>query len=113
MIPIPELKPNYIVTNVNGLTASLALDKAGRIQPGDKVLITAAAGGTGQIAVQWAKQKGCYVIGTTSSSDKAAFLKEIGVDLVINYKEENMDSVLKEKFPVSKEYMCKYIYSYL
>jgi len=96
------LKPNYLVANVNALTASIGLDKQGRIQSGEKVLITAAAGGTGQIAVQWAKQKGCYVIGTTSSADKAKFLKDLGADLVINYKEESLDQVLKTKFPVCK-----------
>jgi len=90
-----------MIANVNGLTASLGLDKAGRIQAEDKVLITAAAGGTGQIAVQWAKQKGCYVIGTTSSEAKAQFLKELGVDFVINYRKEDLDQVLSTNFPVS------------
>ena len=65
------------------------------------MLITAAAGGTGQIAVQWAKKRGCYVIGTTSSEEKAQFVKDLGADEVINYKKENLDQVLKEKFPVS------------
>ena len=101
MIPVPEAAPKYLVANVNGLTASIALDKCGRIQPGDKVLVTAAAGGTGQIAVQWAKQKGCYVIGTTSSDEKGKYLKELGADLVINYRKEDMNEVLKERFPVS------------
>lgn len=99
LVPVPELKPNFIVANVNGLTAALGLDKQGRIEPNDKVLITAAAGGTGQIAVQWAKQRGCYVIGTTSSIEKEKFLKSLGVDLVINYRKQNMDNVLREKFP--------------
>ena len=99
LVPVPELKPNFIVANVNGLTAALGLDKQGRIEPNEKVLITAAAGGTGQIAVQWAKQRGCYVIGTTSSIEKEKFLKSLGVDLVINYREQNMDNVLREKFP--------------
>ena len=97
---MPELKPNYLIAYVNGLTASIALDKAGRIQKGEKVLITAAAGGTGQIAVQWAKHRGCYVIGMTSSADKAKYLQDLGADLVINYKDESLDTVLKERFPV-------------
>ena len=64
------------------------------------MLITAAAGGTGQIAVQWAKQRGAYVIGTTSSPEKAQYLTKIGADLVINHREQNLSQVLKEKFPV-------------
>lgn len=63
------------------------------------MLITAAAGGTGQIAVQWAKQRGCYVIGMTSSAAKAEYLKSLGADCIINYREENLDEVLTEKFP--------------
>lgn len=110
LVPLPELKPNYMVANVNGLTASIALDKQGRIEKGDKVLITAAAGGTGQIAVQWAKKKGCYVIGTTSSEEKAKFLKELGADEVINYKTESLDEVLKAKHPVVFCYFFDYFY---
>lgn len=77
-----------------------SLYKAGLIKPGEKVLITAAAGGTGHIAVQWAKSKGCHVIGLTSSPEKAAFLKSIGADDIINYKTEDLDQVLTNKYPV-------------
>lgn len=101
LVPLPALKPNFLVANVNGLTGSIGLDKAGRVQKGETVLITAAAGGTGQIAVQWAKHRGCHVIGLTSTEEKARFIKELGADEVINYKKENLDQVLKEKFPVS------------
>ncbi|KAH7643699.1 quinone oxidoreductase-like protein [Dermatophagoides farinae] len=99
LIPLPELKPDYLVTYVNGLTASIALDKAGHIKAGDKVLVTAAAGGTGQIVVQWAKHRGAYVIAMTSSEKKAEYLKKLGADFIINYKTDNIDQVLSEKFP--------------
>ena len=99
MIPIPSAKPEYLVTLVNGLTAAIALDKAGRVQPGDRVVVTAAAGGTGQIVVQWAKQLGAYVIALTSSETKAKYLKSIGADEIINYREQDLDKVLTEKFP--------------
>lgn len=101
MIPLPDARPEFIATLVNGLTASIGLDVAGRIQPGEKVLITAAAGGTGHICVQWAKAKGCYVIGTTSSDEKAKLLTSLGVDKVINYKTDDMDEVLTKEFPVN------------
>ena len=64
------------------------------------MLITAAAGGTGHIAVQWAKSKGCYVVGLTSSKEKATFLRSIGADEIINYKTEDLDQALTDKFPV-------------
>jgi NADPH:quinone reductase-like Zn-dependent oxidoreductase len=50
------------------------------------VLITAAAGGTGQFAVQLAKLAGNHVVATCSSPDKAAMLKRLGADRVINYR---------------------------
>ena len=75
------------------------MDDYGRIKPGDKVLITAAAGGTGQICVQWAKSKGCHVIGTTSSDEKADFLKSLGCDDVINYKKQDLYETLSKSYP--------------
>jgi len=84
---------------VSGLTASLALDFIGEIKPTDTVLVTAAAGGTGQFAVQWAKSKGCRVLGTCSSADKIEFLKKIGCDRPINYKTENLHEVLQKECP--------------
>jgi hypothetical protein len=93
----------YLVLNISaqqsGLTAAIGLDIAGQIKSTDKVLITAAAGGTGQICVQWAKKKGCHVIGTTSSDSKAAFLKTIGCDDVINYKKEDLYERLSKSYP--------------
>ncbi|CAG2109564.1 unnamed protein product [Medioppia subpectinata] len=99
VIPIPSLKPEFIGLLVCGLTVTIGLDEVGRIKKGEKVLITASAGGTGHIGVQWAKQKGAYVIGMTSSDEKAKLLKELGTDRVINYKTENLDEVLTKEFP--------------
>ena len=99
LIPVPELNPKYLSILVNGLTASIGLDKAGHIKAGEKVLITAAAGGTGQICVQWAKSKGCHVIGTTSSEEKANYLKSLGCDEIINYKEKNLSKELATLHP--------------
>jgi NADPH-dependent curcumin reductase CurA len=99
LIPVPALKPELIATLITGLAASIGLDQAGRIKKGDKVLITAAAGGTGQTCVQWAKAKGCYVIGTTSSDEKGVFLTSLGCDKVINYRKEDLDASLTREFP--------------
>jgi len=99
VIPLPALKPEFIGLLVCGLTVTIGLDESGRIKSGETVLITAAAGGTGHIGVQWAKQRGCHVIGTTSSKDKEQLLKELGCDRVINYKEESIDEVLTKEYP--------------
>lgn len=63
------------------------------------VLVTAAAGGTGQFAVQLAKAAGNHVIATCGSRDKADYLKRLGADRVINYKEEDMKAILKQEYP--------------
>lgn len=103
VFPVPSGDPGFLPLLVSGLTASVALEEVGRIRPDRKpaetVLVTAAAGGTGQFAVQWAKQFGCHVIGTTSSESKARFLADIGCDRVVDYKTEDLRDVLKREYP--------------
>lgn len=96
---IPREDPAYLSLLVSGCTASISLQQVGEIQKGDKVLITAAAGGTGQFAVQLAKLAGCHVIGTCSTDKKADFLRSLGCDRPINYKKENLNHVLREEYP--------------
>ncbi|GBM56791.1 Prostaglandin reductase 3 [Araneus ventricosus] len=99
VFPIPESNPGYLTLLVSGLTAGIGLDKAGRIIAGESVLITAAAGGTGHIAVQWAKAAECHVIGTCSTEEKEKVLKDLGCDRVINYKKEDLAEVLAKEYP--------------
>jgi NADPH:quinone reductase-like Zn-dependent oxidoreductase len=78
-----------------GLTAWQALFDHGKLQAGQRVLINGAAGGVGTLAVQLAKIKGAYVIGTASQKN-IAFLKELGADEVIDYTKENLADKLKD-----------------
>ncbi|KAJ3359214.1 hypothetical protein HDU91_004983 [Kappamyces sp. JEL0680] len=98
LIPIPSLNKQFLPLIVSGLTSELALKHHGQMKKNEIVLVTAAAGGAGQIAVQLAKQAGNFVIGTCSTG-KEAFLKDLGVDRVVNYKKENLAQVLKKEFP--------------
>ena len=98
-IPIPNLKPVILAFIVSGCTASVSLEKVGDLKPKEKVLVTAAAGGTGQFAVQLARLAGCHVIGTCSSDSKAEFLKSIGCHRPINYAKEDLAKVLREEYP--------------
>ncbi|UUX97887.1 quinone oxidoreductase [Aquabacterium sp. J223] len=66
-----------------GLTAQLLLRRAYAVQPGDAVLVHAAAGGVGQIACQWAKALGALVIGTVGSAAKAEVARAHGCDLAL------------------------------
>lgn len=73
-----------------GLTAYQAINEELNISSGQKILIQAAAGGVGHLAVQFTKLNGAYVIGTASEKNEK-FLKSLGIDKVINYKKEKFE----------------------
>jgi NADPH:quinone reductase-like Zn-dependent oxidoreductase len=82
------------------LTAYQAINEHLKVSAGQKILIQAAAGGVGHLAVQFAKLNGAFVAGTASASNKN-FLQSLGVDEIIDYKNEkfedeisNLDAVL-------------------
>jgi NADPH:quinone reductase-like Zn-dependent oxidoreductase len=70
------------------LTAWQALVDIGNVSEGDRVLVHAAAGGVGHMAVQIAKAKGAYVIGTASAA-KHDFVRSLGADEMIDYTSED------------------------
>ncbi|MEV4434735.1 NADP-dependent oxidoreductase [Streptomyces sp. NPDC049555] len=74
------------------LTAYQVLVDAADVRPGQRVLIHAAAGGVGHFAVQIAKARGAYVIGT-ASAPKHALLRELGADEVIDYRTEDFTAI--------------------
>ncbi|HIJ71378.1 MAG TPA: NADP-dependent oxidoreductase [Planctomycetes bacterium] len=80
---------------VVSLTAWQSLFGAAELSAGQKVLIHAAAGGVGHIAVQLAKWKGAYVIGTASGRNED-FLHSIGVDEFINYKKTRFECIAQD-----------------
>ncbi|WP_327360630.1 MULTISPECIES: NADP-dependent oxidoreductase [unclassified Streptomyces] len=75
------------------LTAWQALVERARVRPGQKVLIHAGAGGLGTIAVQLAKQLGAHVA-TTASTANVDLVKELGADVVIDYKKQAFETVV-------------------
>jgi len=77
------------------LTAWQSLFDAAHLTKGQKVLVHAAAGGVGSFAVQLAKWKGAYVIGTASERNRE-FLKQIGADEVIDYTATKFENVVGE-----------------
>ncbi|XP_065870532.1 uncharacterized protein [Euphorbia lathyris] len=99
VLPVPRPDPEVVAMLTSGLTASIALEKAGQMESKQTVLVTAAAGGTGQFAVQLAKLAGNTVVATCGGKEKANLLKELGVDRVIDYKDEDIKTVLKKEFP--------------
>ena len=83
-----------------GMTAWAGLHKVARLQAGETLLVSAASGAVGTMAVQLAKRAGARVIGSTGSADKVAYLKTLGADAVINYRETpDLDAELARLAP--------------
>jgi NADPH:quinone reductase-like Zn-dependent oxidoreductase len=78
-----------------GLTAWQGLVDNGGIRPGQRVLIHAAAGGVGHLAVQIAKANGAHVIGTARRS-KHELVRSLGADEVIDYREADFSAAVKD-----------------
>ncbi|MEU6967020.1 NADP-dependent oxidoreductase [Kitasatospora aureofaciens] len=78
-----------------GLTAWQALVDAADVRPGERVLVHAAAGGVGHLAVQIAKARGAHVIGTASAG-KHGLLRELGADEVIDYRAVRFEDAVSD-----------------
>ncbi|MBD2431088.1 MULTISPECIES: zinc-binding dehydrogenase [Fischerella] len=98
-VKVRQSTPEVLTLMPTGISALLALEKVGEMKSNEVVLVTAAAGGTGHIAVQLAKLAGNHVIGTCGSQAKAELLQKLGCDRIINYRSENLNQVLKNEYP--------------
>jgi len=78
---------------MGALTSWQAIFETAKLKSGQKILIHAASGGVGSMAVQLAKAKGAYVIGTASASNKD-FVKDLGADEFIDYTSNNFEEVV-------------------
>ena len=78
-----------------GLTAWTALFEFGRLQAGQRVLIQGASGGVGSLAVQFAKAKGAYVIGTASAGN-LDYVRQLGADEVFDYKGQPLEELVRD-----------------
>lgn len=81
---------------LKGTTAFYLLHWTHELKAGETVLIHAAAGGTGQILVQWAKAIGATVIATAGSEAKCELVRNLGADLVVDYKTHDFVTHVKE-----------------
>ena len=78
-----------------GLTAWQALVEKANLKKGQKVFIQAGSGGVGTFAIQLAKHLGATVATTTSAAN-IDLVKSLGVDIIIDYKKENFETILKD-----------------
>jgi NADPH2:quinone reductase len=92
---------------LKGMTAEYLLRRTFKVQPGDTILCHAAAGGVGLILGQWAKHLGATVIGTAGSGDKIALARAHGFDHLINYRDKDFVSEVKE---ITGGRLCDVVY---
>jgi NADPH-dependent curcumin reductase CurA len=83
-----------------GLTAYFGIREVGKVQAGETVVVSAAAGAVGSLAGQIARLDGANVIGIAGGPDKCRYLtKELGFDAAVDYKGEDVDARLRELAP--------------
>lgn len=95
LVAVPEGVDDDVAASMllQGLTAHYLITDTHRAAEGDWVLITAGAGGVGQLLIQLAVSRGFRVITTTSTEEKAALCRELGADHVLLYDEASPDRV--------------------
>ncbi|MGE8211559.1 MAG: NADP-dependent oxidoreductase [Stenotrophomonas rhizophila] len=77
------------------LTAWQALVETAQLKPGQKVFIQAGSGGVGTVAIQLAKHLGAFVA-TTTSTPNVAWVKDLGADVVIDYRQQDFATALRD-----------------
>ena len=89
VVPVPHGFDLRLASGLiaNGLSAHYLVTSAYAVQPGDTVLVHAAAGGVGRMIARLAKNRGARVLGTVSTSAKAQAARESGVDDTIDYRD--------------------------
>jgi NADPH2:quinone reductase len=99
LIPIPEGMDfdEAAAIPLQGLTAYHVLETSGQLKEGESVLVHAAAGGVGYLAVQMAKLMGASpVIATASTQEKLDLASELGADVLVNYTQEDWPEQVRE-----------------
>ncbi len=101
VVPTVARLSDYLsVLGVTGLTAYFGLLDVGAPAPGETVVVSAAAGATGNLVGQIAKHHGCRVVGICGSADKQAWLTgELGFDAAVNHRSPDLRRELKEACP--------------
>lgn len=97
-VPVPAAAPEWLALASTGVSALVALEVIGEIRTGEIVAISAAAGGLGHLLVQLAKLKGCHVVAVAGGPRKCAFVAALGADRVIDYRAEDVGTVLAAEY---------------
>ena len=98
LVPLPDEVDDDQAAAIllQGLTALALVERCARLEPGESVVIEAAAGGTGTLAVQLAKRAGARVIGLASSAEKRALVEELGADATVDSGAAELGAAIRE-----------------
>jgi NADPH2:quinone reductase len=98
LIPLPDEvgDDQAAAMLLQGLTAMALVKRCARIEAGETIVIEAAAGGTGTLAVQVAKRAGAKVIGLASSADKRALVEGLGADVCVDSRSDDLAAAIRE-----------------
>lgn len=98
LVPLPESIPDKVAAAamVKGITVQFLIRQAFRVEPGQVVVLHAAAGGVGLIACQWLKHLGITIIGTVGSKAKAEIAHAYGADYVLIHGRDDIAGLAKD-----------------
>ncbi len=98
LVPVPDQVSDdqAAALLLQGLTAIGLVRNCARVEEGETVVVEAAAGGTGSLSVQIAKQAGARVIGLASSEEKRALVERLGADATVDSRSEDLGAAIRE-----------------
>jgi NADPH2:quinone reductase len=98
LIPVPDEvgDDQAAALLLQGLTALALVQRCARVEPGETLVVEAAAGGTGTLAVQLGKRAGAKVIGLASSEEKRALVERLGADATVDSRAEGLGDAIRE-----------------
>jgi NADPH2:quinone reductase len=98
LVPLPDEVDDDQAAAIllQGLTALALVERCARLEPGETVVIEAAAGGTGTLAVQLAKRAGAKVIGLASSEEKRELVSALGADATVDSNAPELGALIRE-----------------
>lgn len=96
LVPIPDAVDDdrAAALLLQGLTAMALVRRCARVEPGETLLVEAAAGGTGSLAVQLGKRAGAKVIGLASSEEKRSLVARLGADATVDSRSEDLKQAI-------------------
>ncbi|MDQ2674428.1 MAG: zinc-binding dehydrogenase [Chloroflexota bacterium] len=98
LVPVPDdvSDDQAAAILLQGLTAHALIHRCARLEPGETVVVEAAAGGTGVLAVQLAKRHGARVIGLASSPEKRELVERLGADATVDSRADDLEAAVLE-----------------